>query len=61
MVSLESQVPGDSPNGRRPQQHRQMPEAHRRPRAVPHLSDFAWPKGQFLFLNLSLAVKQCEP
>lgn len=55
MVSPESQVPGDSPNGCRPQQHRQMPEANRRPCAVPHLSDFAWPKGQFVFLNLPLA------
>jgi len=33
------QVSGDSPDGSRPQQYCQVPEADRRSRPVPHLSD----------------------
>lgn len=41
------QVPGDSPNGCRPQQHRQVSEADWWPRPVPHLPDPQRLKGQW--------------
>ncbi|CAF88070.1 unnamed protein product, partial [Tetraodon nigroviridis] len=39
-------VSGDPFDGGRSQQHRQMSETHRRPRAVPHLSDPPGTKGE---------------
>lgn len=40
------QVSGNSPDGGRSQQHCQMSETHRRPRAVPHISDPPGIKGE---------------
>lgn len=40
------QVSGDPLDGGRSQQHRQMSETHRRPRAVPHISDPPGIKGE---------------
>ena len=40
------QVPGDPPDGGRPQQHSQVSETHRRSRAVPHIPDPPGIKGE---------------
>lgn len=53
------QVPRDSLDGRRSQQHCQMPETHRRPRAVPHIPDPQGIKGEN-FNNLPQACTDLE-
>lgn len=48
------QLPGDQPDGRRPQQHREIPEAVRRARAVPNLPASARTEGSSLPRSRSL-------
>lgn len=50
-VFSDWQVSCDSLNGGGSQQHSQMSEAHRRPRAVPHIPDPQRIKGEVLLVN----------
>jgi len=54
LIFYDWQVSCDSLNGGRSQQHSEMSEAHRRPRAVPHIPDPQRVKGELLQKKLDI-------